>query len=186
MTLLQFNRFQLLIIPFMCLMMAWGIWVVLKYFTQKKIPHKLIIFFIFFIFIIYCCASIGLIRYDADPTNRESFNADEMIGLDFLLQKIPSGSHLFTDYFTRRYLSSPKDYDEDQNPTTISFSSGYIAIPKKQFLSKGLLFTVGSELSSEGGTYSYFPTTENIQNLFKGLYSKNHIYSSNSYELYLI
>jgi hypothetical protein len=186
MTLLQLHRFQLFIFPFMALMMAWGFWIVLKYFTSKKISYSLINFFILFVFIIYCSASVGLIYYNESPPFRYSFNSDEMIGFDFLLQKIPSGSYIFTDYFSARYLQHPSVYDEDQNPATIPLHSEYFVIPKKQFLNKGLLFSKGSDINSEGGTYSYLPTNENINNLTETLYSKNHIYSSDSLELYLI
>jgi hypothetical protein len=183
-TLLRFDRFQLLIIPFLVLIMAWGFWAALKYFTRKNILKKAISGIFLFIFILYCCSSVGIIHYETNPTFRLSFNTDEIISMDLIIQKIPSDSLVFSDYFTNRYLYSHIDNEANLNPTNIAIKNGYFLIPKKQFLSQGLLLSSGSELTSEGGTYPYISTDENIHTLFTGLAVKNHLYSSNVYELY--
>lgn len=184
MVLLRFDRFQLLIVPFMVLTMAWGIWGVSYYLTQSKIPVKIISFIIFSSFLIYSCSSIGIIQYNENITGRVSFNTDEMSGLNFIQENFPSNSHIFSDVYTARYLFQPFNSYILPNATSIRLNRGYFIIPKKQFLSYGLVFTNGNELNPEGGTYPYFPTDENIHDLYQGEYSKNKIYTCNSIEIY--
>lgn len=185
MILLNFGRFELLISPFMVLMMAGGIWVVSKYLVQKNVPIIIISFNILFIFLIFSYSSLGLIHYNQNPSIRFSFNADELIGYNFIKKNIPSDSNIFSDYYTSRYLEKPFFSIIITNTSSLSLNHGYFVIAKKQFLKGGLEFSKGDELNPEGGIYSYLPINDNIRNLYRGLYSKNQIYSSNSLEIYV-
>jgi hypothetical protein len=163
----------------MALMMAWGIWVVLKYFEQNKIPVKIMSFFIFFILLIFFCSSNGLIYYKEIPSTRLSFNKDDLMGFNFVEKNIPPYSNIISDFYSSRYLTQRK-YTIDENINNLFLSRGYVVFPKKQFLTNGLEFYGGSELNPAGGKYSYLPSGENIRVLYWGLYSKDQIYSSNS------
>jgi hypothetical protein len=182
--LLRFDRFQLIILPFMVLIMALGIWVVIMYLSQNKISVKIISFIILFCFLIFSCSSIGLIHYNENSSLRFSFNAEELVGFNFLQKNIPSNSHIFSDYFTSKYFEKPFFSIPITNITSLSLNSGYFVIAKKQFLTNGLEFSMGDELNPEGGIYSFYPIKDNIRNLYLGLYSKNQIYSSDSIEVY--
>jgi hypothetical protein len=182
--LLRFDRFQLLIIPFMVLMMAWGIWVVLSYLKQNKISLKIISFIILLYFFIYSCSSIGLIQYEENPSIRFSFKADELVGFNFIQKNIPSDSYIISDYFSSKYFEQFFFSTPITDIKRLSLFRGYFVIPKKQFLTNGLEFLKDDELNSEGGIYSYPPTIENVNNLYRDLYFTNQIYSSNSIEVY--
>jgi hypothetical protein len=188
MILLNFARFQLLVLPFMALMMALGLFLVPKYFLSNKIYAKIFSFVIICLFLIYSASSVGLIQYKYKEIYpyRNSFNSDELIGFYFAQKNIPIDSFILSDTYTAKYLAyfSEENSQIIKNVDSLKNSSGYVIIPKKQFLNDGLLFTRGSELNRSGGEYSYLPTDENIHDLYWGLYSKNQIYSSESVEVF--
>jgi hypothetical protein len=187
MGVLRFDRFQLLILPFIVLMMAFGIWLFSKYLSQNKIPVKIISFIIVVLFILYSCSSVGLIQYKLkeNTSYRFSFNAAELVGFNFIQKNLPSGSSVFSDDYSSKYLFEPLQSKTIQDTADLSSNSGYFVITKKQFYTDGLLFSRGNELNREGWTYSYLPTQENIEDLSHKLNAKKHIYSSNSLEIYV-
>jgi hypothetical protein len=185
---LNFNRIVLLIIPFMALIMAWGFWWVVKFLEQRKISARIICLFIVASFFIYACSSVGLINYTEKTSTRVSFNSDDLIGYNFVGKYIPSDKPLISDYYTTRYFSRNPEYaanGSENDPTGLFLlKDHYFIIPQKHFLTEGLLFSWGLETDPNAGTYSYFPTPENIKNLQFELYPDDHIYSSSYIEIY--
>jgi hypothetical protein len=128
-----------------------------------------------------------LIQYKLkeNTSYRFSFNAAELVGFNFIQKNLPSGSSVFSDDYSSKYLFEPLQSKTIQDTADLSSNSGYFVITKKQFYTDGLLFSRGNELNREGWTYSYLPTQENIEDLSHKLNAKKHIYSSNSLEIYV-
>lgn len=193
-TVFRFDRFMLLITPFMAFVMGWGLYAVLRYF-QMMVSIKTAGSIVFSLFVLYCCGAIGIIAGEDLSASRASFTSEELDGFDYIYSYVPYGSTTLSDYYTNRYLS--KKFSESDNlglpfyrsriianASDIQSFQGFVIIPYKQFMNHGLAFRKGSELDPEGGTYPYLPSSETISTLSNSLAEKEKIYSSESIELY--
>lgn len=194
MKLFCFDRFMLLISPFMAFIMAWGLYATSGY-LQRGIPIRAVGSIILALFVAYCCGAIGVISVDDNPTSRVSFTSEELDGFSHISSYVPYGSTISADYYTSRYFSQGY-FSESlglpfyrrgtiQDVRDISSHQGFVIIPHIQFMERGLAFSKGSELNpGEGGTYPYLPSNETVSMLSNNLAGKDKIYSSKFIELY--
>ncbi len=187
---LNFERYQLLISPFMAFVMGCGVYVMLGY-SWKRVSLKTTSLIILLLFLLYCAGSIGIIEGDKIPSRRISFTSAELDGFDYVYKNIPYGSLLNSDYYTSRYFT--EEYFSTAEDLKIPFYTtriiedvgdipaylGYIIITHRQFISRGLY------LSEGGHTYAYLPSSESVNKLTQSLTGKDKIFSSNAVNIYL-
>lgn len=196
MTLLRFDRFMLLISPFMAFIMGWGLYTASGY-LQKRTPIRAAGSIVLLLFVVYCCGAAGIITAEDSPELRVSFTSEELVGFDYIYSHVPYGSTIHSDYYTNRYFSQGYFSESDVlglpfyrsgtiwNVMDIPSYQGFVIIPRNHFMERGLAFSKGSELDpGGGGTYPYLPSNETIPALFNNLAGKNKIYSSEFIELY--
>jgi len=191
MTLLRFDRFMLLVSPFMAFVMSWGLYMTSGY-LQKVISVRAARSIILLFFVVYCCGAAGIITAEAPPASRVSFTFEELDGFDYIYSYVPYGSIIHLDYYTYEYFSGHnnlglpfyrKEYIKDV--ADIPSYQGFTIIPSNQFMGYGLTFSKGSEPDPEGGgKYPYLPSNETVSALSNSLAGKDKIYSSESIELY--
>jgi len=196
MWLFRFDRFMLLITPFMAFIMGWGLYVSSGY-LQKGIPIRVARLVILLLFVVYCCGASGIITAHNYPASRVSFTSEELDGFDYISSHVPYGSTIFSDYYTNRYFTQV--YFSGSDELGLPFYRGrniqdfadlrsyqdFVIIPRNQFVRYGLASTIGNELDPRSGViYPYLPSNETISILFNNLAGKDKIYSSEFIELY--
>jgi len=193
-TLFRFDRFMLLISPFMALIMGWGLCTVSGY-LQKKNPIRAVGSIVLLLFVIYCCGAAGIIKA-APPELRDSFTFEELDGFDHIYSYVPYGSTIYSDYYSSRYFSQSYFSESDalgipfyrsrqiQDVMDLPSYRGFVVIPCSQFMGYGLTFSKGSDLDPEGRTYPYLPSSETISTLSSNLAERDKIYSSEFIDLY--
>lgn len=195
MTVFQFDRFILLLSPFMVCVMSWGIYIILGYRT-KFATKRVVLPIVLLLFLLFSCSSTGIIHSQSPSEERVSFNSVELNGFDFIAAHIPYESDIYTDYYTKRYFAGKKFSLSDalglpvfnsriiRDVNEIPSHHGYVLILLDQFINKGLRFSKGSELNPDGGLYPYLPSEESIAALSKSLEGNSKIFSSRAIELY--
>ncbi len=194
MTLFRFDRFMLLISPFMAFAMAAGIYILYSHLSDngKKSGWMIVISVLVAIFV------LSSIYYNgpeskpilSDPV-REYFTSDEIQGFNYFMDHVDSGSALYSDYHAHRFfiqqnfsksqeLDLPffRSYtisDVDEIPTY----DGYVVIRQKQFLDGGIYTGSGSS------NFLYGPEDGNDVALSSSLSKDAKIYSNSGVELYL-
>lgn len=193
--LLAINRFNLLLGPFMALIMGAGVYILSQYLLRAKIPVNAICILLIAMIFLYGSSTTGLLKIDPS-INRDNFNSDEVRGLDFVYGYIPYGSTIHTDYFSQRYLGAIY-FSESETLGLPYFStgmigdlnsipsySGYIVLPYKEFMRRGLTLGVGSEFVPRH-VYPCYPTEENIVSTMVGLELRDKLYSNQAIMIYL-
>ena len=184
--LFRIDRYLILLSPFMAFAMGYGY--ILAYNNLSKRSSKKIITNLIFIsaFLIYMVSSIqGVILTESTDT-RLFFNSQELDGFDFVLNNVPYGSDVISEYYSMRFFTYPyfsltnvlhlphfnnrwlEDFEE--MPDGI----GYFIIREKMFEEDGLF------IGREGTEYIYLPTEENRINIYKYICNSNKIYDSDS------
>ncbi|MGM0771045.1 MAG: hypothetical protein ACQESU_05495 [Halobacteriota archaeon] len=190
MDLFRFDRFMLMLAPFMAFVMSAGILTLIYYMASKNIKMRsafMIVLILFSIFSFYSIISNAEdSNYFKSDTNRKHFIEEELIGYDHVTGHVPFGSTIYADYETSRYFTQ-EEYEESDALGLPYYESdiinayegipdyeGYILIREKQFLDTKLSFEEGD----------YFPTSENQIQLNVYEQRNNKIYSNNAVELY--
>jgi hypothetical protein len=193
--LFRFDRFKLLISPFLAIIMASGMVVTLQFLIQRKKP-ALALLVILALFSIYCCGSLGVIHLHPDTSSRDSFTSDEFEALTTIQKTIVVNSTIHSDYYIQRFfqknkfwLAQPYDlpyYNSKVilNSENLSVDTGYFIFAKKQFLGHGLRFSRGNPLNPEGSLYTFTPSEENATSLYLELDQKAKVYSNGAIEMY--
>ncbi len=190
MVLFRFDRFMLMLAPFMSFVMSAGIFAFLYYLMSKNVKIRsafMIVLVLFSIFSFYSIISNAEdSNYFKSDTNRKYFIEEELIGYDHVSGHVPFGSTLHSDYETSRYFTQREFNESDalELPYYRSYMisaydgipdyEGYILIREKQFIDTKLAFEEGE----------YFPTSENQIQLYTYLQRNNKIYSNTAVDLY--
>jgi hypothetical protein len=194
MTLFRFDRFMLLISPFMAFVMAAGIYLLYTYLSNSgKKPGRLIVISVLmaiFVFASVLYSGPESKGFLSDPV-REYFTSDEIEGFNYFMDHVDSGSALHSDYDVHRFFiqqnfSESNDLglpffrsrtisDVDEIPTY----DGYVIIRQKQFLNGGIYTGSGSS------NFLYDPEDGNDVRLLSSLSKYGKIYSNSGVELYL-
>ncbi len=196
-TILRIDRFALLFLPFLAIVMGFGLYLFGRYLSDVKVPVRSVGILLVTLVVLYGIGSLGLVKSEADEMSyiRESFNQDEIVGFDHILRTVPSGSSLYSDYYTSRFFARP-EIDQSERlglPYYISYwmeddleasgERGYIILPDNQFHHGGLLFGKSDEFDPEG-LQPYLPTEENTRMITGRLSTENKIYSNYGVDIY--
>lgn len=193
MTLFRFDRFMLLISPFMAFIMAAGIYLLFTYLSNSgKKPRWLIVISVLmavfvFVSVLYSGPESKVLL--SDPV-RKYFTADEIAGFDYFMDHVDSGSELHSDYnvdrfFIQENFSRSEEFglpffnsymiaDVEEVPTYY----GYVILREKQFMNGGIYFGGGSS------NFIYDSEEGNDVALSGSLSKYNKIYSNYGVELY--
>ena len=189
MTLFRFDRFMLLLSPFMAFIMGYGVYVTLRYPFKKKSNTYLTLIVTLALIGIFTLSSAtnSLNAPDcADLWQEEStrfFQETDLMIFDFVENYVPNGGAIYSDYFVARYFS-PRDYFQTADALGLKYYSsnmiktdfidsyaGYVIFREGEYLkSKHLSF--GS--FSKSDRFSYSP--ENYCQLLDSLNVLNKVY----------
>ncbi|MCC7575383.1 MAG: hypothetical protein KK926_00940 [Methanomethylovorans sp.] len=194
MTLFRFDRFMLLISPFMAFVMAAGVYILFSHLSDggKRPGWMIIISALMAIFVLTSVYYNGPESKPilSDPV-REYFTSDEIKGFNYLMDHVDPGSELHTDYHAHRFFIQ-QNFSESEELGLTFFRSytissiddipdyrGYVIIRQKQFLDGGIYTGSGSS------NFLYGPEDGNDAALLSALSSYGKIYSNSGVELYL-
>lgn len=193
--LLAINRFKLLLGPFMALIMGVGMYILSKYLINVKIPIRGICVLLIAIIFLYGSSTTGLLEI-TPGIYRESFNSDEVQGLDFIYKYVPYGSTIHTDYVSWRYLDVSYFSESDAldlpyfttgviaSLNNVPSYSGYIVLPYNQFIRHGLMLRVGGSLDPNN-LNSCYPTEGSVISMMRELEPRDKLYSNQAIMIYL-
>ncbi len=194
MTLFRFDRFMLLISPFMAFAMAAGIYILYSHLSDsgKKPGWMIVISVLMAIFVLSSIYYNGPESkpFLSDPV-REYFTSDEIKGFNYFMDHVDPGSALYSDYHAHRFFIQ-QNFSESQELGLPFFRSytisdvaeiptydGYVIIRQKQFLDGGIYTGSGSS------NFLYGPEDGNDAALTSSLLKDAKIYSNSGVELYL-
>lgn len=199
-SVLRVDRFAILFLPILAIATGVGIYTLIRYLAALNISPRWIGALMITLIVLYGISSLGSVKEEPSYV-RYSFNQDEMIGFDYVLQKVPSGSTLHADYYTLRFFERKKISESErlglpyytnrliQKDLTLSGESGYIIFPDKQLRSGGLY--LGQEavmdetdFNPEMGLLPYLPTEGNVRNITGRLSTDDRIYSNSGIDVY--
>ena len=189
MVLFRFDRFMLLLSPFMAFVMGVGIYVFFSYMLYKNLNKKTALAILLILFSIFSFNSIienaEDSHYFKSDIERKYFNNEELTGFNHIFNHVSFGSNLYSDYHVQRFFSyrefSKSEalnfpyYDNNEITTVDSISGykGYTLIRYNKFLDTGLRFTDGL----------YTSTGKNQVHLLTNL-TNNKIYSNHAIYIY--
>lgn len=199
-TILKVDRFALLFLPMLALVMGVGIYVFARHLSVARPSVRLIGVVLIALIVLFGIGSLGFIK-EEPGYKRYYFHQDEVAGFERVLTTVPSGSYLYSDYYTLRFFGRDEiDGSETlklphyiprmlQTDLNMSEKSGYIILPDSQLKHGGLLFgnevmLEGDELDPTKSLHPYRSTEENIQNMTNGLSVENKVYSNSGIDVY--
>lgn len=160
MTLFCFNRFMLLVSPFIAFSMASGVLFLYGFLRIRHVKSLHISLLISALLMIFIVSSLMVNNPEVRSTDdRRYFTYEELTGFEYVLNHVPSGSNLYSDYFAKRYFCYTKFDESDElglpyytsgaitSMDTVSVHDGYFILNNKAFSEKGL---------NLGGIYSNF------------------------------
>lgn len=107
MTVFRFDRFALLVSPFIALATGLGIFILYKYFNSVRVPMLAGIFVITLLFGSFALMSSGfenVVASSDQNSSRNYFNAAELDSFSFVENHVPNNSIIYSDYDTERYF----------------------------------------------------------------------------------
>lgn len=198
MTLFRFDRFTLLISPFMAFIMTIGLKAFYNYLQSspiKGVRNKLNILIIL-IFGVYAFTSLISnssdskdIIFNAKDYPRIYFDNSELEGFNSVFDFVPFGSTLYSDLYTENFFVQRKFNDSNKLNLPYYYSKkinvddkfrykGYIIIRENEAYSSGLYF------GSESYNYLFTSRDENWLQLFNNINRNNKIYSNRAVDIY--
>jgi hypothetical protein len=192
MDLLQFDRFTLLVAPFISIAAGIGIYIVIRslYTNQLKTLCYLAIFLIPLIFGFFSITNSNTnsnFIYDDGP--RSYFTQEEIDGFNHIGTYANSESYVFSDYFSQRYLRAltSKNYlcfnhlNSSEIRGSANISSSYFYTRDEAFETDGL------SLGIPNTKQIYISRQSDYQNNYLNdlMFTKNKIYSNPYANLYL-
>ncbi|WP_214019924.1 hypothetical protein [Methanoculleus sp.] len=198
--ILRIDRFAILFLPILAVVMGVGIYLLTRHLSAVRPSSKWVGVVLVALVFLYGIGSLGLVK-DEPSYKRYSFDQDEVAGFDRVLKTVPSGSSLYSDYYTLRFFGRKKINESENlklpyyttrmmpNNLKISGRMGYIILLNAQFMHGGLL--VGAEellneaeIDPDKSLRPYRPTEENVLNMTGRLSAEDKIYSNSAVEVY--
>ncbi len=193
MTLFRFDRFMLLISPFMAFAMAAGIYILYSHLSNSgKKPVWIILISV--LMAIFVLTSVYYNGPESKPILstpvREYFTADEIQGFNHIMEHVEPGSALYSDYHTHRFFTQENFSLSEElgltffrsytilNVETIPTYRGYVIVRQKQFLDGGIYTGSGSS------NFLFGPEDGNDAVLLSALSKDAKIYSNSGVEVY--
>ncbi len=151
MTLFRFDRFMLLVSPFMVFSMAMGVFFLYNFLRIKHIKSLHISLLILTLIMIFIIPSLILNNPEVSSNDdRRYFTYEELSSFKHALKYVPNDSSLYSDYFTKRYFCHSKFNESNElglpyyisqtipSIDTVNIQSGYFVLRNKAFFEKGL------------------------------------------------
>lgn len=192
MTFFRFDRFILLVSPFIAFMMALGLIYLMRLLQCKKLNKSY--FYTISLFLLSILVVSSIISTSPEPnysvdSERRYFDSAEVACFNYISNYIPYGSQLYSDYFTRRYIPFQKfsqtetlglPYYNGSFRTSLSVrniqrTNGYIVWRNKAFLESGLRVGDGSMVDMRPDTLSEWNRMSSEFEKRNKLYSNSHI-----------
>ncbi|WAI00854.1 glycosyltransferase family protein [Methanogenium organophilum] len=182
--LFRLDRFWILISPFMAFSMACGLMVLMTYSQGSRSHRKIAYSLIFFAVFLFMVASLYGVVIPDSSDQRRYFYSEELDGFNFILDKVPYGSNLGSDYQTSRffiqdYCSLSDTFELPYYDSTMlnrfysrNNSHDYSIIRERAFLESGIIIT------DINYRYIYHPTAENALELTRYVNRNDLIYSN--------
>lgn len=189
-SLFRFDRFVLLVSPFMAFVMGLGIFILYRYLNDIKVPAVICITVIALLFGGYTLFSTNIIGTSQNDA-RDYFLNGELASFDFVQANVPYNSMLYSDGNGIRYFDGLQNFSEtaalglpyyriDPFPVdNISQVRGYKILRYKELQDHGLY--VGS---TNGDQYDIY-APEDKYNLTMAMQSNNKIYSDYDTDIYI-
>lgn len=198
--ILRIDRFAILFLPILAVVMGVGIYLLIRHLSAVRRFSGWVGVALIALILLYGIGSLGLVK-EEPGYKRYSFDQDEVAGFDRMLKTVPSGSSIYSDYYTLRFFGR-KEINESENlqlpyytvrmlpeDLKISGKAGYIVLPEAQFRLNGLLLGAEellneAEIDPDKSLRPYRPTEENLRNVTGRLYTEDKIYSNSGIEVY--
>ena len=196
MTLFRFDRFMLLVSPFMAFIMGIGIIAFYNYLIKGNASVRrgnIIIISIFAIFVFFSVISNSSdskeLSFGAKDSSRLYFTESELNGFNYVFDSVQFGSILYSDYYTENFFVQKKFSESEKlnipyynsfilSVDDISHTKGYEIIRESTFTSNGLYF------GSESYNYLFSPTDKNKKQLSDSIDKNDKIYSNHDVDIY--
>ena len=194
-SVLRIERFAILFLPILTVAMGVGIYILMRYLVALGLSPRRVGAVMIVLIALYGISALGFIREDPGYI-RYSFNQAEVIGFHHILEKVPSGSLLHTDYYTLRFFGRKKISESEHlrlpyytgrlipDDPNCSWGSGYVILLEAQLRGGGLLF--GDEEAMDEtkfdpgkGLQPYLPTEECPEPYYR-LSTEDRIYSNSA------
>lgn len=199
-SVLRIERFAILFLPVLTIAIGVGIYVLIRYLAALNLSPRWVGAVMIILIVLYGVSSLGSVRGEPSYV-RYSFNQDEITGFDYVLENVPSGSVLHTDYYTLRFFERKKINESERlglpyyttcliaQDLNISGDSGYIILPDDQLRRGGLYLgeeavMEETEFNPEKGLRPYLPTEENVKNVTSMLSAADRVYSNTGIDIF--
>ena len=200
-SILRIDRFAILFLPILAVATGVGIYILARYLIALKMPPGRAGAILVVLIVLYGIGTLGFLGAEAGYI-RYSFNQDEMTGFEHVLETVPSGSPLHSDYYTLRFFERKEITDSERlglpyytiyllrtDLELPAGEGGYIVLPSNQLRHGGLLFGEEAaidetEFDPEDTLQAYLPTERNIRNVTGRLSATDRVYSNNGVEVY--
>lgn len=152
MVLFRFDRFMLLVSPFIAFSMASGFIFCYKFLIikNKKVISAFLIVTILFSGFVYSSLTDASPEYEGTISSRTYFFSDELIGFNYISDFVPNDSILYSDNPTSKFFSSRKFSESDNlgikyyrighfDASNFNLKNGYFILRNKA-LDRGLSF----------------------------------------------
>ncbi|RXA19724.1 hypothetical protein EQO05_07680 [Methanosarcina sp. MSH10X1] len=200
MVLFRFDRIMLLVSPFMAFVMGVGIYLYLitgsKTFPKLSKSKFISVFTLIFIF-----SFVSLVSSVSDSDDlwinpqHEYFSNQELNGFNYISNKVPFGSILYSDYHAMRYFPGKFEYSQSlgvsyyrskkiKNVDSLPSYNGYIVIRERELARNGLYFGENELESRDAPNYLYVGTPENQMKLYSKLKMNDKVYSNSAISVY--
>jgi hypothetical protein len=158
MTLFNFNRFMLLVSPFIAFSVASGVLFFYSFLRIRHIKSLHISLLISTLLMIFIFSSLIFNNPEASSSDdRRYFTYEELSGFKYILNYIPNDSTLYSDYYTKRYFCYTKFNESDKlglpyytsqtirSMDTIRVHDSYFILNNKAFFERGLNLDANSK-----------------------------------------
>lgn len=185
MTLFSFNRFMLLVSPFIAFSMASGVLFLYSFLKVRHIKSLHISLLISTLLMIFIISSLIFNNPEVSSNDdRRYLTYEELNNFEYVLNYVPNNSNLYSDYFTKRYFCHTKFNESDKlglpyytsqtitSMDSINVHDGYFILNNKAFFERGLNLDANSKFYLTKNNLSEWNVLNSVLN------KKNKIYCS--------
>jgi hypothetical protein len=182
------ERFALLLMPFMGLMIGAGLFILCQYLIKKLYNTNVRFFILFCIIIVFIAGTLGFVYDDAGYPEKYQFDSSDLLSYNFILNNVPFNETIYSDYYTARYLNQVY-FKGIENlgvpyyvsiPNLLTHNSNYTVFTSREFYKSGLILVDPYE---NVRPFRYNPQA-NILELQNMVEKKNKIYSNKILDMY--
>ena len=102
--LFRIDRFLILLSPFVAFAMGYGFILTYNLLIKKNVPIPLVSVISIIIILVYIITSVPDVVLTESSGTRLFFDSQELDGFNFVLNNVPYGSELQSDYYVARFF----------------------------------------------------------------------------------